>query len=47
MMQNLDHFYFGGSSQNVSISEKKMEEFLEKHDSDFNRLTDEFLKKLL
>jgi len=46
LTEELDHFYFGGSSQNVSISEKKMEEFLEKHDSDFNRLTDEFLKKL-
>ena len=47
LTDELDHFYFGGSSQNVSISETKMEQFLENHQKQFNFLADEFLKRLV
>ncbi len=47
LTDELDHFYFGGSSQNVSISETKMEQFLENHQNQFNFLADEFVKRLV
>ncbi len=47
LTQELDYFYYGGSSQNVSISETKMEEFLSVNNSEFNFLAEKFVEKIL
>ena len=41
-----NHFYYGGNLLNVEITEEKMKQFIEKHESTFDTLADEYIKKI-
>ena len=41
-----DYFFFGGHLIDVHISDSKMEHFLQTNKSEFEKLTNAFLKKL-
>ena len=41
-----NHFYYGGNLLNVEITEEQMKQFMEKHESTFGTLADEYIKKI-
>jgi hypothetical protein len=41
-----NQFFYGGNLLNVEIPEEKVKQFIEKHESTFDRLADEYIKKI-
>ena len=41
-----NYFYYGGSLLDVEIPVEKVQKFIKKHESSFNTVADEFIKKI-
>ena len=41
-----DYFYYGGHLIDVEIPEEKIKKFIKKHESSFDAVADEFIKKI-